>query len=323
VVGTSPGVQKLIKNTETSEETKVKKANSQQDAFKRLIKVHTSVSLLKYDQGRNEYAKKFTYIIKLYDIARLILQQGETIQTPSSMQGLADAIKNSGRIEKQYDYIFTGMNDQVLNADIDFNMAWYAPLPPQAGLTNMASNDGSVKFAPVPQQYKDRLSEDARAKANEGDTDETTSQSPVIVTMKTNSIEGDPTIGSPTNEFGNGEHSYSILFAQASMADMINLSLDIKGDPDWLPTENFGSMRKKDFDNLEMSETGEAYIVFRFKNPQETDSETGYANIGGVSPTFSGIFGVQTVTHKFENGKFTQVLQCIRHKLIQLDKVKI
>ncbi len=47
-------------------------------------------------------------------------------------------------IKKQYNYVFTGQNDQVYDFDLSFDFLWYAPIPRQVGKHSTASMDGGV-----------------------------------------------------------------------------------------------------------------------------------------------------------------------------------
>lgn len=54
-------------------------------------------------------------------------------QAPSRQQQMVQAYANNGFINKRYDYIFTGLNTEVLDFNIEFNLAWQAQLPKMAG----------------------------------------------------------------------------------------------------------------------------------------------------------------------------------------------
>lgn len=113
-------------------------APADEPTFQKLYRVITDTVMGEYDETRQDYAREFRYLIIPY------LQS--TITTPDtagSTQGdeeLYQAKVQKGLIKKLYNYIYTGLNDQVLDFELVFNFNWYAALPLQAGVsTNPAS----------------------------------------------------------------------------------------------------------------------------------------------------------------------------------------
>ena len=99
--------------------------------FKKLYRVIADTTMGEYDETRSDYARHFRYLIIPYEMS--------TITTPDSegsTQGdeeLYQAKVEKGLIKKIYNYIYTGLNDQVLDFELVFNFNWYAALPLQAG----------------------------------------------------------------------------------------------------------------------------------------------------------------------------------------------
>jgi len=99
--------------------------------FQNLYRVITDTTLGEYDETRSDYARNFRYLIIPYPMS--------TITTPDSQgstQGdeeLYQAKARKGLVKKLYNYIYTGLNDQVLDFELVFNFNWYAALPLQAG----------------------------------------------------------------------------------------------------------------------------------------------------------------------------------------------
>jgi len=98
-----------------------------------LYRMITDTALGYYDENRSDYQHNYRYLISSYEMT--------TVQTPSnnastqSSQQRIDTLRRKGRIKKLYNYIYTGLNDQVLDFDLTFNFNWYAALPLQAGIT--------------------------------------------------------------------------------------------------------------------------------------------------------------------------------------------
>jgi len=328
VVGSAYEMHVLAKNQYSPEQTNLEEAREKSKIYKNLIKVHTNVELLKYDPIRKEYAKKITYIVTLYRISRLILQPGETEQTSGSLLTRYHALLKDKVLSKAYNYIYTGLNDQVLEVDINFNTAWYVPLPRQGGRANMANSDVGSKNpsgsreAQNQNRVNNSLSGQYRAQVES--IDNNTKPNPLIVSSRDSNL-GNGTIFGGDGNYGDGNSMFSVLYAQAtSGADMVEMDLKIKGDPDWLPKEFVGDNFKtlKSVSELEPYEQSENLILFRYRSPLEADEDTGIMNLTDSSPVFSGIYGVIEVTHTFERGVFTQNLRCLRDKIINLEEIK-
>lgn len=100
----------------------------------------TNVEFRRYDPLISEYEKILTYHSRPY-IAP------EVIHDPLSFEEMRNDVRlqrnrlanifNQGILRKRYDYIYTGLNTEVLNLDIAFNNAFY---------TIQSVNSGAVRF---------------------------------------------------------------------------------------------------------------------------------------------------------------------------------
>lgn len=61
---------------------------------------------------------------------------GTLADTKSTPEGVAQATSNEGLLNKRYNYLFTGQNDQVLNLDIKFKLEWFVGAPNNEGRYN-------------------------------------------------------------------------------------------------------------------------------------------------------------------------------------------
>ena len=122
--------QKRAKGTDEADA--LKKANQGEDAiFQTLYRIVGDSQMGKYDPGRQDYQRHHNYLIIPYTVS--------TLQTQSNSESNIDsadrykAIYNRGLVTKVYDYLYTGLNDQVLDFELVFNFNWYAALPIQGG----------------------------------------------------------------------------------------------------------------------------------------------------------------------------------------------
>jgi hypothetical protein len=142
-------------------------------ATQKLYKIVSDTQVIRWDAGRRDYARKFRYLIIPYDYT--------TLQTPSNEtaglndQQRYDMIANT--LRKEYNYIYTGLNDQVLDFDLTFNMAWYAAMSIQAGISTSASIAEPGAVLTEHTQEKQIENQDNKVKEKEQQANTSTSSS--------------------------------------------------------------------------------------------------------------------------------------------------
>ncbi len=91
-------------------------------------KIITQTEYIDFDVLRNDWNKKVTFKVKKHivpDIPMDALQYRTGITDEQIQAKRVNEIFNTGLLKKRYDYIFTGLNTEVLNFDIKFNRAYY------------------------------------------------------------------------------------------------------------------------------------------------------------------------------------------------------
>tara|TARA_B100001287_G_scaffold45673_1_gene34696 strand:+ start:6623 stop:9298 length:2676 start_codon:yes stop_codon:yes gene_type:complete len=222
---------------------------------------------------------------------------------------------------KEYNYIYTGQNKDIINFDINFNHAFF---------TSIAGDFG--------QKTADSLTSESGAKAAGNKV-----ASPGATTGDTNSTENSKTnasinTGNPTDGGGPMVHPESIVarnFNEALMnspVDLVMLDLEIWGDPYYIgdsgmgnysaapgPSFNITSDGSMDYQN------GEVDIEINFRTP--IDYAGNYMEFpgGGYGPVgaFSGLYQVLFCNNKFSKGQFTQTLQTIRRPKQESDTKQV
>lgn len=95
--------------------------------MKEFWRIATETRPLKFDALRTDIAKEFTIFVFSYDIGVLDSNVSQTSSTPDTIAAqrkrLMTYVKKS-ILKKKYNYIFTGLNDQVINFDITINNAF-------------------------------------------------------------------------------------------------------------------------------------------------------------------------------------------------------
>lgn len=113
--------------------------------------IHCEIQNVKWDKKRNRYAKKFIYTPYLVSDARsdisltsdelTHLTDTETVSGSDKKIPIAGAatkrlqtLYNDRALSKSYFYIFTGLNDQIINLDINLDNALTILMPPKGGM---------------------------------------------------------------------------------------------------------------------------------------------------------------------------------------------
>ena len=196
---------------------------------------------------------------------------------------------------KRYEYIYTGLNTEVLGFKLDFNTAYYQANQFGTGVPDGEQQDAKTSF-PVAKQT-------------------------ITQSTESENLKSDTSVES--------KRSKDLLGTIMSEgADLVELKLDILGDPDYIPTGD-GFFQKEELANRLYTEPywpdgtinydlTIPHVQVNFKTPTEYNDLTGLAD-----PTvdkkysaseFSGIYKVIEVRSTFQGGAFTQKLNLVRTK---------
>ena len=296
--------QLVIRENRTNEQFIAdKKAN--EDKFLKWFKVIPKITLRGFDTQTNTFAKNITYHIIPYEMPN--------VRSEEAPQG--KATKN--KVSKNYQYIYTGLNADILDLNIEFNAMYYtARSTYKSNLLTTAGTDAYNNKQGV-----------GNATENVSDVAPSSKKSitPTVVKYKGTDQRYIASGGSKTPEEISAADLLSSIFAQ-SVADMLQVDLKIIGDPDFIkqddlfyaPTYNAnGEVQVADrVPNGSIStDTGEIYVELVFKTPMDIDDETGLMKYDAKyqASGFSGLYRIISVESVFESGKFTQNLVLIRY----------
>ena len=196
---------------------------------------------------------------------------------------------------KKYDYIFTGTNTEVLGFKLDFNTAYYQANQFGTGVPDGEQQDSKTTF-PVAKQ-------------------------PQAISTESENLKSDTTI-----EAKRSKDLLATIMTEG--ADLIELKMDILGDPDYIPTGD-GFFQKDELANRLYTkpywpdgtinyDLTIPHVQVNFKTPTEYDDLTGLldptVDKKYSSSEFSGIYKVIEVRSTFQGGAFTQKLNLVRTK---------
>lgn len=109
--------------------------------------VDTKIEYGVYNPVQGDYSKKITYIIKPYSSLRIMSSMGRAQKfdkDPNLNMKKAQFAKDNAFLRKQYDYLFTGLNTEVLKFDINVNFSWTVSVPKLQGQNTNAGTPGQV-----------------------------------------------------------------------------------------------------------------------------------------------------------------------------------
>jgi hypothetical protein len=121
------------------------------DAYVYWFKMNAKVSQLTFDNKRNKFAHKIVYKPTMYKSSRpdIVVNAKEIAKTEEDYKSRAHQIFESGGLMKAYHYIFTGLNDQILSLDINYNNGIALMVPPLGGAIGQASIVLAEKAGPL------------------------------------------------------------------------------------------------------------------------------------------------------------------------------
>ena len=301
-------------------------------------------NLVKINPESGDYSKVIIYYIMKHETARPYVNNEQAITKTSSALRL-DKLKTL--VKKRYDYIFTGLNDQVIDFNLDFNTSFLIPF----------SSTTTNKDAQNLQAASDvNVESDQPPPSNNFST-----QQPGHGVLKPEYLASTGTSKADSDQLGlestpDGSRSFfnAILSQQMSGTDLVQIDMKIKGDPDWLgrgiPTtsetynrlelDNTVKTKANDF-AFKALEGGDEYtekrrvtdisfvknqpmLVFRAVPPRYYNEDTGLyevnQNVGNT--VINGLYNVIKLTNNFSGGVFTQTLECNKEYRIFPDTIE-
>jgi len=275
------------------------------------FKIVPVVRLLEFDNIKKLWSREITYTIqpyKIYNIRSDVGPQGVMMYPV-----------------KDYNYIYTGKNDDVFDFDITFNTMYY---------TQVTAFRNSDEINPSGDSYDENYlvqnSPDYKGGTPPKSIDYNAVM-PLVVKPVVQNSKAQATGGATTpREIASVDLADSLM--TNSQADMLGVKLKILGDPDFIkqddifyrprfPDEekNLAPMPSADPRLLPgnsslVMDTNGLYVQLLFRTPTDLDETTGLMKFDSnyKHSVFSGLYQVQVVTSHFSNGQFTQDLDLIR-----------
>lgn len=298
-------ITQVILSSKWAHET-IKKRTSQ--GFIQWFKVDVQMELLQFDDIVGDYAKKFVFRVVPYYIHESIFS--EASQKPIGYNELMKVIN------KEYNYIYTGQNIDILKFDIEINNLFYKGAEAAPKNQNAkADNPEQQGVAANPQNKVERKEGSAKEENQEKNVGRARKKRDVEALKKSAGGSGYRSTEQEVAE------EFQRAFLSGGSADLIRVNLEILGDTYWIVDSgysNYFSPARPDSqiteDGAMNYESGDVYIYIAFRTPADVNETTGLYDFNGKiqeSP-FGGIYRVVTVESSFVDGVWKQKLSCLR-----------
>ena len=245
----------------------------------------------------------------VYRVVPYLVHAGKFMPPNTPAPGLDNLKKQA---IKEYNYIYTGKNLDVLDFDITINNIFY---------TKFSATNNSK-------------SQDVKEQASNSNVDGADVETPPLEGQKPKSGSvGTKTlpVGTMTSsdrQGGGGAETVETRVARqffeavTESADVVELDLKIIGDPYYLGDSGLGNYSSANTTGLmNMTDTGaidyqtsECHIIVNFRTPIDINQSTGMYDFGDskILMNYSGLFKVREINTTFAGGKFLQSLHLIR-----------
>jgi hypothetical protein len=285
-------------------------ASVSSDGFVNWWRVEPELKFISSDANLNKTGtkpKKYIYRIVKYRV------DSSHFLPPNDRRKGTEADKKA--VAKEYNYIYSGKNIDILDFDIEFRAGFYTAISADGNKNNSEKILNSFDSAGLRNQQERRT----RIQASEGSSvtnnrEFPTAQQPSLLSTSNSDSGG-----------GSYETNASLAAKQFHDAitagvDMVGLNLTILGDPYYISdsgTGNYHSPNKGGYVNADDSmpwDTREIHILINFRTPVDFNTETGLYDFGNttLASQFSGLYRLTRGESYFQRGKFTQVLRLLR-----------
>jgi hypothetical protein len=281
--------------------------NMTPEGYIKWFKLDVQIELLEYDPVIGDYAKKITYRVVPFYIHQSIFAN------PSAAPvGYAELMKS---VVKEYQYIYTGQNVDILKFDININNLFYTG-------TNPSPENEGAKTSNQDQNFSEKLNSTTstgKGKAPESQGAQLGRSRPKRDPKLMEGYKGGS--GTKTTE-QNVAENFQRAFISGNSADMVTVDLEILGDPYWLVDSGIGNYfsgaaspsAQITNDGTMNYESGNVYIYLTFRTPADINEKTGLYDfsVSGKESAFGGIYRVNMCENYFQDGFWKQKLKCLR-----------
>ena len=257
------------------------------------------------DTVNDKTFKTFRYVLEPY--------QMHYTRIPGQEQGEIDLKKVKQKIKRDYNYIYTGKNEDITKFSLKFDNLYFTAIPAMLG--NRPAVDQKATSAGPDNGVNAKMT-GSTATADSGKDANKAPKASTMVDPSQNTFEGQAKAGQ-TQADPYAKLAQNLHNAVLNNVDMIQGTLEILGDPYYLTTGGMGNtdLNLKEpmmtVDGQAPTTQGDVFININFKNPVDIGT-SGMMDFGVAPLSFSGVYRVTTLKNNFKEGLFTQALDIIR-----------
>lgn len=303
-------IQEIVLASEYSAKAVSGELPQTSEGYVQWFRIDVQIEFLEYDFSIGDFAKKYTFRVVPYK-AHASVFSSATSKPP----GQAELNK---QIVKEYNYIYTGQNNDILDFQIKINNLFYTGINPssESKTASVSNNDtnGSAENKVVSTETQTGTEKKVLT-SNLGKTK--TKRDPNLLN---NQMSG---TGYADVKTMVAKNFHNALISNAS-ADLIKVDLEIIGDTFWLVESGLSNYFSQAADGAQVTLDGTAnyegndvFIRINFATPIDgpgaNGTDPGTYKFGSVRQSpFSGIYRVYKCLSTFEGGIFKQTLSCVR-----------
>ena len=308
VIRDSDYLTNILKNISEGNPDEVIDENDMIDFWR----ITLQVEIGEYDPvfGRNKHT--YTFLVTPYKI--------HYTEIPGLMKDSTNPAKLAKLIRREYNYIYSGLNVDVLNFKLNLNTLFYEPLVRAMGNSGIVPSSDAL--APADEIEIKQKEKKQRIELLTHTFGKASSVVEVLAEKVNQKNSGAP----KSNPFSIQAKNMFRSILETSQFSMLKGDLEIIGDPFYLVTGGLGNYFP-DLSPENPAETsdgetnynyGQVLLKFNFKNPIDIDSRpffnggTGLAKFDTDKISFTGIYRVNQVTSIFREGVFKQRLEINR-----------
>lgn len=243
----------------------------------------------------------------IYKIVPYLVHHSIFSDRKSQSKGISELRKEAA---KEYNYIYSGKNTEILNFDININAAFFSPVTADRGKLADLANYAGVFASALPDTSPQAVNNEP------GQTEQfSVSTSPGQSISIKNDSGGSTAVDHRT--------VVAQIFQKAlleSPADLITADMTVLGDPYFIADSGIGNFSNTGSGRFNITEdyaidyqSGQPMVIVNFRTPVDygLDGIMKFGQ-GELVQEFSGLYFVDTIKNDFQKGKFTQTLSIRR-----------
>jgi hypothetical protein len=296
----------------------------------------------------NDYTRSVLYNIIPYTTTIVPTTNNLTAQlenTPGTQVTKLSNLASAGALTKVYDYIYTGLNTEVINFDISIDSAWQLSQPQWLALNNYSNStqgplmqSNSAMDQLIRAGYLNKPLNITSLQSDSGGTsyleDQVTIGTSAVFTLVTRPINMPTaqrtdilsdankacTISTP-GDIPDSRAFVSNYLQQltSNVPSFMIVDLEIRGDPYWMGLGNVdenvlagqlgqGSSSNGANDPRAPFLSTSCMFILAFRTGTNYNPSTGIMVFDSTSALYNGAYMVMAVTNSFKHGSFTQTL---------------